>query len=79
MQSKQSSAFLQATPIQSGKPSGVELHTKAYAGRTLDLTLFALTRAVDTGTYIPSPLFPLSYVSGALEAPAALETKRDIP
>jgi len=47
LQSKQSPAFVETAPVQADKPPGVELQTIFYAGRTLDLTLFTVTRAVD--------------------------------
>ncbi|KAK0741000.1 integral membrane protein [Schizothecium vesticola] len=47
LQSRQSPAFVEPVPAQPDKPPGVELQTISYAGRTLDLTLFAVTRAVD--------------------------------
>lgn len=33
--------------VQSGSPPGVKAQTVRYAGRTLDLSLFAATRALD--------------------------------
>lgn len=47
LQSKQSPAFVETVQVQSDKPPGVELQTISYAGRTLDLTLFTVTRALD--------------------------------
>lgn len=47
LQSKQSPAFVETVQLQSDKPPGVELQTISYAGRTLDLTLFTVTRALD--------------------------------
>lgn len=47
LQSKQSPSFTEATPTKPGTPPGVKIRSTKYAGRTLDLSLFALTRALD--------------------------------
>ncbi|GKT57043.1 integral membrane protein [Colletotrichum tofieldiae] len=47
LQSKKSSAFTENVPVRSDVPPGAELKEVRYAGRTLDLTLFTLTRALD--------------------------------
>ncbi|KAK5660785.1 hypothetical protein OQA88_12152 [Cercophora sp. LCS_1] len=47
LQSKQSPSFTEATPVRSDSPPDVEHQTTRFAGRTLDLTFFALTRALD--------------------------------
>ncbi|KAK2018865.1 integral membrane protein [Colletotrichum eremochloae] len=47
LQSKKSSAFTEHVPVKSDVPPGAELKEVRYAGRTLDLTLFTLTRALD--------------------------------
>ncbi len=47
LQSKQSSGFTESVPVKSDAPPGVAYKTVRYAGRTLDLSLFAATRALD--------------------------------
>ncbi|EFQ30045.1 uncharacterized protein GLRG_05189 [Colletotrichum graminicola M1.001] len=47
LQSKKSSAFTEHVPVKSDFPPGAEMKEVRYAGRTLDLTLFTLTRALD--------------------------------
>jgi hypothetical protein len=47
LQSKESAAFKDTVPVKSDTPPGVTTKTVKYAGRTLDLTLFAVTRALD--------------------------------
>ncbi|WYZ37263.1 hypothetical protein EsH8_II_000769 [Colletotrichum jinshuiense] len=47
LQSKTSPAFTKTVPVKSEAPPGAELKEVRYAGRTLDLTLFTLTRALD--------------------------------
>ncbi|KAK1986695.1 integral membrane protein [Colletotrichum cereale] len=47
LQSKKSSAFTEYVPVKSDVPPGAALKEVRYAGRTLDLTLFTLTRALD--------------------------------
>lgn len=47
LQSKRSSAFSESVPVKSNAHPGVERKEVRYAGRTLDLSLFAVTRAVD--------------------------------
>ncbi|KAL0940984.1 uncharacterized protein CTRU02_203747 [Colletotrichum truncatum] len=47
LQSKKSSGFTETVPVKSDAPPGVERKEVRYAGRTLDLTLFTLTRALD--------------------------------
>ncbi|WQF81712.1 Putative transmembrane protein [Colletotrichum destructivum] len=47
LQSKKSSAFTENVPVKSDVPPGAKLKEVRYAGRTLDLTLFTLTRALD--------------------------------
>ncbi|TEA17434.1 hypothetical protein C8034_v009078 [Colletotrichum sidae] len=47
LQSKKSSGFTESAPVKSDSPPGVEHKEVRYAGRTLDLTLFAVTRALD--------------------------------
>jgi hypothetical protein len=50
LQSKQSPGFAEKVPVQTDSPPSVAYQTTRYAGRTLDLTLFALTRALDVVT-----------------------------
>lgn len=45
LQSKKSDAFIEHVPEVT--PTGVTLRPIQFAGRTMDLTLFAVTRAVD--------------------------------
>ncbi|OLN92113.1 hypothetical protein CCHL11_01520 [Colletotrichum chlorophyti] len=47
LQSKKSSGFTETVPVKSDTPPGAELKEIRYAGRTLDLTLFTITRALD--------------------------------
>ncbi|KAK1702807.1 integral membrane protein [Colletotrichum lupini] len=47
LQSKKSSAFTGTSPEKSDSPPGAQLKETRYGGRTLDLTLFTLTRALD--------------------------------
>ncbi|KAK9801035.1 hypothetical protein SCARD494_01015 [Seiridium cardinale] len=49
LQSKRSDAFTDRAPVESddAQPRRVQYRTTEYAGRTLDLTLFAFTRALD--------------------------------
>ena len=47
LQSKESKAFVETIPVKSNVPPGVGTETVVFAGRTLDLSLFAVTRAVD--------------------------------
>lgn len=47
LQSKESEAFIDRVPPNTYSPSGVAIKSRKFAGRTMDLTLFALTRAVD--------------------------------
>ena len=47
MQSKQTASFTDTIVAKSDKPPGVQYTAVSYAGRTLDLTLFAATRALD--------------------------------
>ncbi|KAK0626093.1 integral membrane protein [Immersiella caudata] len=47
LQSKQSPGFTEKAPVQTDSPPVVAYQTTRYAGRTLDLTLFALARALD--------------------------------
>ncbi|KAF6792994.1 integral membrane protein [Colletotrichum sojae] len=47
LQSKRSAGFTELVPQKSDAPPGVEQKEVRYAGRTLDLTLFTLTRALD--------------------------------
>ena len=45
LQSKTSEAFVDVVSHET--PAGIELRTTRFAGRTMDLTLFAVTRASD--------------------------------
>lgn len=45
LQSKKSQAFVDVVSYQT--PGGIELRPTRFAGRTLDLTLFAVMRATD--------------------------------
>ncbi|ROT43384.1 integral membrane protein [Sodiomyces alkalinus F11] len=47
LQSKQSPAFTESVPMKSNDHPGVERKEVRYAGRTLDLSLFAVTHAID--------------------------------
>lgn len=47
LQSKESASFTETVAIKSDSPPGVRPKTVKYAGRTLDLSLFAATRALD--------------------------------
>lgn len=47
LQAKKGPGFTETAPIQSDSPPGLACYTTRYAGRTLDLTLFAFTRALD--------------------------------
>ncbi|KAJ9149457.1 Integral membrane protein [Pleurostoma richardsiae] len=47
LQSKQSAAFTETVAVKANSPSGLKFETVRYAGRTLDLSLFAATRALD--------------------------------
>ncbi|KAI5864233.1 hypothetical protein GGS23DRAFT_489056 [Durotheca rogersii] len=47
LQSKESDAFSETITVNSGSPPEARRETIRYAGRTLDLTLFASTRALD--------------------------------
>ena len=47
LQSKTSASFTETVAIKSDSPPGVRPKTVKYAGRTLDLSLFAATRALD--------------------------------
>ena len=47
LQSKQGTSFTETVPARSDAPPGMRYQTTRFAGRTLDLTLFALTRALD--------------------------------
>ncbi|RKU43873.1 hypothetical protein DL546_004745 [Coniochaeta pulveracea] len=47
LQSKTSPSFTTTTAVASPSPPGVTTLTTRYAGRTLDLTLFAFTQALD--------------------------------
>ncbi|KAI0484152.1 hypothetical protein GGR56DRAFT_11459 [Xylariaceae sp. FL0804] len=47
LQSKKTDGFSETKTVNSGSPSEAREETVRYAGRTLDLTLFALMRALD--------------------------------
>ncbi|KAF9877750.1 integral membrane protein [Colletotrichum karsti] len=47
LQSKRSAGFTETVPVKSDTPPGVQPKEVQYAGRTLDLTLFTVTRALD--------------------------------
>jgi hypothetical protein len=47
LQSKESSGFVDTIPVKSNYPPGVVSKRIRFGGKTLDLTLFAATRAVD--------------------------------
>ncbi|PKS09697.1 hypothetical protein jhhlp_004318 [Lomentospora prolificans] len=47
LQSRETPAYTETVPVKSDHPPGVEAKTVRYAGRTLDLTLFAVARALD--------------------------------
>ncbi|KAI1489142.1 integral membrane protein [Biscogniauxia mediterranea] len=47
LQSKQTDGFSETIVVNTGSPSDPRKETVRYAGRTLDLTLFASTRALD--------------------------------
>jgi hypothetical protein len=47
LQAKLSPRFVDSIPVKSDSPPGVATKTVRYAGRTLDLTLFAVTQAAD--------------------------------
>lgn len=47
LQAKTSPRFVDVMPVKSDSPPGVASQTVRYAGRTLDLTLFAATQALD--------------------------------
>ncbi|KAF0330946.1 hypothetical protein GQ607_001815 [Colletotrichum asianum] len=47
LQSKKTAGFTEVVPVKSDAPPGVQEKEIRYAGRTLDLTLFTLTRALD--------------------------------
>lgn len=47
LQAKISPRFIDTIPVKSDSPPGVASKTVRYAGRTLDLTLFAATQALD--------------------------------
>jgi hypothetical protein len=47
LQSKESEAFIDRVPPNTYSPSGLAIKSRKFAGRTMDLTLFSLTRAVD--------------------------------
>ncbi|OIW25855.1 hypothetical protein CONLIGDRAFT_635621 [Coniochaeta ligniaria NRRL 30616] len=47
LQAKTSPRFVDIKPVKSDLPPGVTSRTVRYAGRTLDLTLFAATQALD--------------------------------
>ncbi|KAK0705221.1 integral membrane protein [Lasiosphaeris hirsuta] len=47
LQSKQSASFVEVAPVQVEETPGAAFGTTRSAGRTLDLTLFAVTRALD--------------------------------
>lgn len=47
LQSKESDAFIDKAPSTSGADDVVAIKSTKFAGRTMDLTLFAVIRAVD--------------------------------
>ncbi|KAH8899516.1 hypothetical protein GQ53DRAFT_314019 [Thozetella sp. PMI_491] len=47
LQSKETAGFADTAPAEPGAPEGAAQKTVRYAGRTLDLSLFAATRALD--------------------------------
>lgn len=47
LQSKESDAYIDRVPPNTYSADGLALKSVRFAGRTMDLTLFALTRAVD--------------------------------